>query len=136
MIALQPVPTVQGTNHDNESVFVAHFTEQKRIYGQPQVAINLIDSKKAEGRLESKFRGLFNSSAQNAGLIYEFFDFHKECSKMRYDRLSILVNRLAKYDFGYFAVDTTSASKQRTITKRQDGVFRTNCMVTGQGILK
>ena len=70
-----------------------------------------------------------NSSAQNAGLIYEFFDFHKECSKMRYDRLSILVNRMAKYDFGYFAVDTNSSSKQRTIIKRQDGVFRTNCMV-------
>jgi len=125
-IKYKPAPTVQGTNHDAEAVFIAHFAEQKRIYGVPQVAINLIDSKKAEGKLEAKFRGLFSSSPQNAaGLVYEFFDFHKECSKMRYDRLSILVDRLAKYDFGYFAIDTT---RGRAVTKRQEGVFRTNCM--------
>ena len=59
---LQPKPTVQGTNHDSESVFIAHFAEQKRIYGQPQVCINLIDSKKSEGMLASKFMGLFNNS--------------------------------------------------------------------------
>ncbi len=29
-------------------------------------------------------------------LRYNAFDFHKECSKMRWDRLSILINRLDK----------------------------------------
>ena len=33
---------------------------------------------------------------------YEAFDFHKECSKMRYDRLVLLKDQLAKYSFGYF----------------------------------
>jgi len=126
-IKYKPGPTIQGTNQHAEAVFGAHFDEQKRIYGVPQVAINLIDSKKAEGKLETKFRSLFGaSSAQNAnGLVYEFFDFHKECSKMRYDRLNILVARMAKYDFGYFSIDTT---RGRAVTKRQEGVFRTNCM--------
>ena len=98
-----------------------------------QVAINLIDSKKAEGQLEKKFRSLFKSS-QVKGLVYEFFDFHKECSKMRYDRLSILVDRLLKYPdlFGYFMQDATSGcgptgEKKQPVSK-QDGVFRTNCM--------
>ena len=38
------------------------------------------------------------------GVYYEAFDFHAECSKMRWDRLSILMDRLAKYQeaFSYF----------------------------------
>jgi len=138
-IRYKPKPTVQGTNHDSESVFIAHFAEQKRIYGQPQVCINLIDSKKSEGMLANKFKGLFNNSSASAavtaanseksGLVYEYFDFHKECSKMRYDRLSILVNRMAKYDFGYLAVEGEAApGKKWNVTKKQEGAFRTNCM--------
>ena len=40
----------------------------------------------------------------NPAVIYEPFDFHKECSKMRWDRLSILMDRLSTYleQFGYF----------------------------------
>ena len=33
---------------------------------------------------------------------YEAFDFHKECSKMRYERLALLRDQLANYNFGYF----------------------------------
>ena len=124
-IKYKPVPVIQGLPHESDNAFANHFREQKRLYGAPQVAINLIDAKKAEGRLEVRFRELFKTS-QLQGLVYEFFDFHKECSKMRYDRLSILVDRLKKYDFGYFAVDYAGGKK--TVTKKQDGVFRTNCM--------
>ena len=89
---------------ESDNAFTHHFREQKRLYGSPQVAINLIDGKKAEGVLEEKFRKLFANS-QMTGLIYEFFDFHRECSKMRYERLSLLTDRLAKHDFGYCKVE-------------------------------
>ena len=69
-------------------------------------------------------------NSEKSGLVYEYFDFHKECSKMRYDRLSILVNRMAKYDFGYLAVEGEAApGKKWNVTKKQEGAFRTNCMV-------
>jgi len=56
---------------------------------------------------------------------YEAFDFHAECSKMRWHRLSTLIDRLAheQDDFSYFML-----TKDGTIKSQQDGVFRTNCI--------
>jgi hypothetical protein len=48
------------------------------------VAVNLIDQKKAEGRMERQFCQLFNGNHNLENLHYEAFDFHKECSKMRF----------------------------------------------------
>merc|ERR1712223_1103077 len=91
-----------------------------------QVIINLVNSatnkkKKYEGKLEEKFRNLVTELNQT-DVHYEGFDFHKECSKMRYERLSLLKDQLANYNFGYFhKVGSTVGSNQK-------GVFRTNCM--------
>ncbi|MEE6517862.1 hypothetical protein FKM82_028394 [Ascaphus truei] len=61
----------------------------------------------------------------NRMVRYIAFDFHKECSRMRWDRLQILVNQVAEIqdDFGYFLVD----SEGKVVTP-QDGIFRSNCM--------
>ena len=56
---------------------------------------------------------------------YDAFDFHKECSRMRWHRLSILIDRLASQQarFGYYM-----SSTEGVILGWQGGVFRTNCM--------
>lgn len=56
---------------------------------------------------------------------YEAFDFHNECRKMRYDRISILIDRLAheQDEFGYFLINS-----EGMIISTQEGVFRTNCI--------
>ena len=61
----------------------------------------------------------------DADLFYEAFDFHKECSKMRYDKLQTLMDRLAQYQeqFSYFVL-----SREGLVLGRQSGVFRTNCI--------
>ena len=94
-----------------------------------QVAVNLIDKKKAEGELEAAFRALFSECAIE-GITYEYFDFHHECSKMRYDRLSLLMDQLSRHNFGYFcAAKKQENGEQLTyINQQQTGVFRTNCM--------
>lgn len=58
-------------------------------------------------------------------LSYDAFDFHKECSRMRWHRLSILITRLAPQEdqFGYYM-----ANKEGVIQAWQGGVFRTNCI--------
>ena len=38
---------------------------------------------------------------------YEYFDFHHECRKMRWDRLSVLTDRLAE-DINKFGYDSSS----------------------------
>ena len=109
---------------DSMAGFMAHFRQQVPLYGE-QVMVNLIDQKRAEGELELTLRNLH----QEAGLSnvhYVAFDFHKECKKMRYDRLSILIDKLkpfiANFDYFFIAHDDPSSYK------RQKGVFRTNCI--------
>ena len=94
-----------------------------------QVAVNLIDKKKAEGELEDAFRTLFSECAIN-GIAYEYFDFHHECAKMRYDRLSLLMDQLSKHNLGYFCVSKQQESGRHFygIIRQQTGTFRTNCM--------
>ena len=118
-----PMPKVYGNDKDNRDVLAAHFHEQVAFYGE-QVIINLVNSatnkkKKYEGKLEEKFRNLVTELNQT-DVHYEGFDFHKECSKMRYERLSLLKDQLANYNFGYFhKVGSTVGSNQVSICKKK-----------------
>lgn len=61
----------------------------------------------------------------NNKIKYEAFDFHSECKKMRWDRLSILVNRVAHEQDNYKYFFLGSDGK---LLISQKGVFRTNCI--------
>ena len=56
---------------------------------------------------------------------FESFDFHAECRKMQWDRLNILMDRLAhdQEQMGYFLLTRDGA-----LLSVQEGVFRTNCI--------
>lgn len=60
----------------------------------------------------------------NRDVRYEGFDFHAECRQMKYDRLNILIDRLAheQDEFGFFHI------RDGSLLSSQDGVFRTNCI--------
>merc|ERR1719384_276471 len=120
----KPPPTLElRPNVTQKDCFSRHFQEQKGLYGQ-QVIINLIDQKGAEGKLEQQLKATSNI-VNDKDVHYEAFDFHRECSKMRYDRLSILMDRLAQFQeqFSYFHL-----SREGSVLGRQSGVFRTNCI--------
>lgn len=73
---------------------------------------------------------------------YEYFDFHNECKHMRWDRISVLIDKIeddlvkagyvcppTEYAKGltwsrWFELDADKAEP----VKRQEGVVRTNCM--------
>ena len=99
-VKYMPKPIVTGSNEQNRTAMSAHFHEQIDLYGE-LVLVNLINQKTYEGMLEQTFRDLVAKVALQ-GVNYEAFDFHKECSKMRYDRLSLLSEQLSNYKFGYF----------------------------------
>jgi len=120
----KPPPTLelkQGVTH--KDCFNKHVQEQIRLYGQ-QVIINLVDQKGAEGRLEQQLKAIV-TMCKEPNVFYEPFDFHAECKKMRWDRLSILMDRLSHYQeqFSYFL-----QSREGNVLSRQSGVFRTNCI--------
>ncbi|XP_063951272.1 phosphatidylinositol-3-phosphatase SAC1-B-like [Lytechinus pictus] len=118
----KPVPQI-SESQSHLDAFKRHFDDQVVNYGN-QVLINLIDHKGVEDRLEKMFAKTVYDSG-NQMMRYESFDFHYECRKMRWDRLSILMDKLAKdqQQFGYFWMDANNE-----LLKHQVGVFRTNCM--------
>lgn len=118
----KPTPTI-AEGRDHFGAAAKHFDQQLLNYGR-QVCVNLIDHKGSEKRLESGFANLIAQLA-NPSVRYESFDFHAECRKMRWDRLDILIDRLAheQDEFGLFHLRRDGA-----LLATQDGVFRTNCI--------
>ncbi|GAA6094323.1 phosphatidylinositol-3-phosphatase SAC1-B, partial [Tachysurus ichikawai] len=103
--------------------FQRHFDSQIITYGR-QVILNLINQKGSEKPLELAFAKMVESLG-NGMIRYVAFDFHKECSRMRWNRLQILVDTVAEQqaEFGYFLVDADG-----TVQLQQEGTFRSNCM--------
>ncbi|KAG8442678.1 hypothetical protein GDO86_011464 [Hymenochirus boettgeri] len=118
----KPRPQIsKAVNHMDG--FQRHFDSQIISYGK-QVALNLVNQKGSEKPLEQAFAKMVTNLG-NGMIRYIAFDFHKECSRMRWDRLQILVNQVSEMqdDFGYFLVDC-----EGKVVTQQDGIFRSNCM--------
>uniref|UniRef100_A0AAQ5YS69 SAC domain-containing protein n=1 Tax=Amphiprion ocellaris TaxID=80972 RepID=A0AAQ5YS69_AMPOC len=116
----KPKPIISKTMSHLDG-FQRHFDSQLLIYGK-QTILNLVNQKGSEKPLEQAFAKMV--TGMNNG-IYIAFDFHKECSHMRWDRLQILVDTVAETqdEYNYFMVN----SEGKTVAQ-QRGVFRSNCM--------
>ncbi|KAG8740724.1 hypothetical protein FRC12_015900, partial [Ceratobasidium sp. 428] len=117
----------------------SHLADLKSNYGDV-VLVNLVNQVGYERPVKEAFEramedvmegptGLnvgLGRSGRVEGVGYEYFDFHKECKGMRWDRIQLLVDRLQERldAHGYFHVSPTSISPIQT----QRGVVRTNCM--------
>ncbi|XP_023944236.2 phosphatidylinositol-3-phosphatase SAC1 [Bicyclus anynana] len=115
-------PAVALSPEDHVAAYTRHLRDQLQRYGN-QVLLNLIDQHGKEEDLERGYRAAVAAAALPA-VRYEPFDFHAECRGMRYDRLNVLMDRIAheQTEFGYFL------SRGGTVLLRQSGVFRTNCV--------
>lgn len=116
-----PPEVVPGRDH--LSAFAKHFDAQLRTYGQ-QVLVNLIDQRGAEDVLEKAYHSLVQQ-LNNDSVRYEAFDFHAECRKMQYDRLNILINRVAHKQDEF---NVYHGRRDGAVVSTQTGVFRTNCI--------
>ncbi|XP_056638970.1 phosphatidylinositol-3-phosphatase SAC1 [Diorhabda sublineata] len=123
-LRLKPPPTMIDMDPQEQyNTCIKHIDELVTLYGKT-VMVNLIDHKGAEGNMEKSFKNAVTAIAYPT-IRYEPFDFHSECSKMRWDRLKILIDRLAldQDEMGFFLL-----LRDGTISSLQDGVFRTNCI--------
>ncbi|KAL0961793.1 hypothetical protein UPYG_G00331800 [Umbra pygmaea] len=118
----KPRPLIStDTNHMDG--FQRHFDSQVLIYGK-QTILNLVNQKGSEKPLEQAFAKMVNGM-ENGMIKYVAFDFHKECSRMRWERLNILVDNVAETqdEYSYFLVD-----RDGKLLSQQKGTFRSNCM--------
>uniref|UniRef100_A0A671USU7 SAC1 like phosphatidylinositide phosphatase b n=1 Tax=Sparus aurata TaxID=8175 RepID=A0A671USU7_SPAAU len=118
----KPKPQISKTMNHLDG-FQRHFDSQIILYGR-QVILNLINQKGSEKPLELAFDKMVTSLG-NGMIKYIAFDFHKECSRMRWHRLQILLDMVAEMqdEFGYFLVDADGK-----VLMNQEGTFRSNCM--------
>jgi len=118
----KPDPLI-SSNLNHMDGFQRHFAEQIYNYGQ-QILINLLDQKGKEDLLVKGY-GRIVENAGNSNIRHEPFDFHHECRKMRWDRLSILTDRVEadRQKFSFF-----SLNRDGSVYSLQEGVFRTNCI--------
>lgn len=103
-----------------------HMREMIDYYGEISI-VNLIDSHGHEEKLSKKFTQLIKEFKQVEGAtnpVYHYFDFHKECGKMRWHRLSILIDQI-KDEIERFGFFKTSGNR---VNSRQQGTFRVNCI--------
>eukprot|EP00842_Homolaphlyctis_polyrhiza_P000804 jgi/Hompol1/1724/HPOL_001925-RA len=104
-----------------------HFMEQIDLYGG-QVVVNLINKHGYESQLGTWFaRRIMELKEERIREFQSFihFDFHEQCRKMRWDRISVLVDAIEGdlQDQGYCEI-----IDDRRATKLQQSVVRTNCM--------
>ncbi|CAO3571408.1 unnamed protein product [Mortierella alpina] len=114
-------------NPQTETAFRRHFEAQRKLYG-PQLVINLINKKGYEGPMGAAFSKQI-AILSDPQIKYFHFDFHNECSKMRWHRVSLLLDHF-HHDLvaqGFFKAEASRYGIQR-VYQKQTSVVRTNCM--------
>lgn len=117
-------PFVKLFNKENQKdVFVRHMQQQIALYGK-NICVSLIDDKGKEKEICQSFNYI-GGQGLLPGVKFIHFDFHKECSKMRWYNLNILMDKLREDldSYSYFFKDS-----QGEVTSTQSGVVRTNCI--------
>jgi hypothetical protein len=121
----KPMLRIGGSAVDSARL---HFDEQIKIYG-PNFLVNLVNQKGYEKPVKDAYENVVRNLNDNR-LSYVYFDFHHECSKMRWNRVDILINHLKELGFdeeGWFQGEIGSSGELKA-TKHQNGVVRSNCM--------
>ncbi|PPQ66105.1 hypothetical protein CVT26_010906 [Gymnopilus dilepis] len=109
---------------ETQSAMHTHLTELKKIYGH-QSLVNLVNMKGHEKPVKEAYER-YVAELDLPDVNYQYFDFHGECKNMRWDRISVLIDRLKdELDrYGYFQVNNGDSTPRKV----QTGVVRTNCM--------
>ncbi|CAO3631245.1 unnamed protein product [Cunninghamella blakesleeana] len=111
-----------GDSKKNAVSARAHFDQQISIYGS-QILVNLVNTKGYELPMAQAYANVVKQ-LNDPRLYYTHFDFHKECSKMRWHRINLLIDQLKDrlIEQSYFHKSGDN------VVKKQTSVVRTNCM--------
>lgn len=126
-------PKIKIINRDINYA-AGHFHRILQSY-QSVYCINLIDKKGQQLEIGNGFTQCVEKIKSGGARVgYFWFDFHKECRKMKYENLGKLVGHVEKEleQFSFFEMNITENYYQRSngavFQNIQRGVFRTNCI--------
>lgn len=138
MVNLAYSPSVEiapiSKSRDEFNTFDAmkkHFHRLESDLGNHLVVVNLIGTKRSEGRLEKEFHYFLNriDESEPPRIRYVHFDFHEHCETSGWENLKYLIQDIQSDldNIGYFAAKCTFGQKFQTISN-QKGVIRSNCI--------
>lgn len=111
------------------AAFKLHAYELMALYGRVLV-VNLIDKKKEQLKLgEAMAKTIADAATEDSHVLanvrFVWFDFHHECSKMKWANLEKLIKQVDDdfQDYGFFCKNADGH-----VVSTQSGVVRTNCM--------
>ncbi|KAK0245926.1 SacI homology domain-containing protein [Armillaria nabsnona] len=109
---------------DTPEVMKMHLLEQVSLYGD-QTLVNLVNHKGHEKPVKEAYER-YIAQINLPQVRYEYFDFHNECKNMRWDRISVLIDKVQDdlVRQSYFHVNAAESQPH----KLQSGTVRTNCM--------
>jgi hypothetical protein len=133
--SLKPVPVLQHSEANNMSALRKHLAGLQKRYGSLQL-VNLVEkhgNEAAVGAQYEKYMQKFIEEVDAAGegsasekVRFEWFDFHAACRGMKFENVSILLQTLSSTLDGFGS--SISADGESPVSRRQNGVLRTNCM--------
>lgn len=124
--SFKPAVIFHNSPQQNQKAFVKHFTTLRQQYEAVHIAL-LVDRHATERPIGEAFENLYNQTQERGQLTkvaFKWFDFHAECRGMKFENVSRLVTTLTPF------LDKSSETviQNNTVTSRQTGVIRTNCM--------
>lgn len=119
-------PTLQISG-DPTSSAKKHFDEQIGLYGKNYL-VNLVNQKGYELPVKDGYESVVKT-LNNPDIEYVYFDFHHECSKMRWYRVQLLIDQLVKLGLDKQRWFQGTVQSGAVIAEGlQTSVVRTNCM--------
>ncbi|KAG0234357.1 hypothetical protein BGW41_001185 [Actinomortierella wolfii] len=114
-------------NVETAAAFRRHFETQKKLY-DGQLVINLVNKHGYEGPMGAAFAKQIDE-LNDPKVKYLHFDFHKECSKMRWHRVFLILDHFQEdlVKQGYFKSEIGKDGSEKVLDI-QTSVVRTNCM--------
>lgn len=126
--SFKPIPVMFGSEATNHTAFKKHFSKVAARYGDVY-ATSLVDKHGTEPAIgqayEDTMKWLNDFGGVNGNKVgFEWFYFHKECGGMRFENVSILLDKLESSlrSHGW------AVRQNDQLAQKQTGVLRTNCM--------
>ncbi|OMJ07270.1 Phosphatidylinositide phosphatase SAC1 [Smittium culicis] len=119
-------PSLEYNLKNSDGGFIKHMDKLVNDY-QRCVMVNLVDKVKYEKGIGEAFTQISGNSIGSRAVEYYHFDFHKECSKMRFNRVSLLIDKIKNLIDSYQSFEYNPNISPKP-TKLQSGIIRTNCM--------
>lgn len=103
-----------------------HFDRTITKYGTHYL-VNLVNQSGYEKPVKLAYESAVNA-LNDSNIKYTYFDFHHECSKMRWDRVKLLLDYLSEHGLSQDDYTCVTVDKSFVAERIQSHIVRTNCM--------